>query len=481
MFDFGAFLNGWLGRRIDHDGVYGYQCVDLPLQYIEERFGIKGAYGNAIDWWNSPDSKLFPSFTKVASTDVQQGDIGVLFGLPSNPYGHITIATGNQNDSQYEAMEQNGQTGNGSGVGGDAIRTRWINKSRIAGLLRPTPVEAPAPPPAPVIPYTIEQIAPKQIVINRETHKWGMNYDNFTAINANPEGDAHPGDVHTVVAICHHNIGYDYYLEDANVESGFNVVDCDDVPPPPPAPYIPPAPPITAPNTEQYELIKAVPYYKSVPNALDGTNSAGMLDSGLYYVFNKTFPENDYQKPPVALNLSHSIGVSGDWVNPNDNVIVPEPVVVVPPKPTIESIKKKWEDETNIDWQKSYNPFTKPVYYVAPSETYVVDHNTGQKSILRAESKVPIHGTFTKGLIFYGRLTRKNDDHWYGAPLNALDLAPIEKPKPFATFDEPEFLDNVLPVDYFIKSLHETQRALNKFKIWDIFPFFHKNKKGVKK
>jgi hypothetical protein len=30
------FKNKWLGKRIDYDKAYGYQCVDLIKQYLDE-------------------------------------------------------------------------------------------------------------------------------------------------------------------------------------------------------------------------------------------------------------------------------------------------------------------------------------------------------------------------------------------------------------------------------------------------------------
>ena len=163
------FINQWLGKKIDYDHVYGYQCVDLILQYLYEDYGIgSGVSGNAIDYWTKPSAPLLAKFDKIASTDAQAGDIVVLNGLAGNPYGHIGIATGNVNATEIEILEQNGADGNGSGVGGDAIRTRFIEKVRVAGLLRPKVNEAaaaaPSAPAAPastgnelVLPSTISE------------------------------------------------------------------------------------------------------------------------------------------------------------------------------------------------------------------------------------------------------------------------------------------------------------------------------------
>ena len=137
IMSYASFKNQWLGKRVDYDGVYGYQCVDLIKQYMAQEFGLKpGAWGNAIDYWTKTNPAILTKFDKVASTNAVQGDVVVMYGNSGNVYGHIGIAE-SQTSTTVTILEQNGSTGNGSGTGGDAIRTRAIAKSRIAGLLRP--------------------------------------------------------------------------------------------------------------------------------------------------------------------------------------------------------------------------------------------------------------------------------------------------------------------------------------------------------
>lgn len=135
--DYPTFKQKWLGKRVDYDGVYQYQCVDLVKQYMAECFNMKpGAWGNAIDYWNNTNPNVLKVFNKVASSHAIQGDIVIFYGNTGNPYGHIGIAD-TTSSTHILTLEQNGSTGNGSGTGGDAIRTRWIGRDRVAGLLRP--------------------------------------------------------------------------------------------------------------------------------------------------------------------------------------------------------------------------------------------------------------------------------------------------------------------------------------------------------
>lgn len=136
------FKNKWMGRRIDYDRVYGFQCVDLILEYVYENFGLpSGVWGNAIDYWNRPSPALLSKFTLLATKDCKQGDIVVLYGLSGNPYGHIGICD-SQSPTVVNILEQNGN-GSGTGTGGDAVRVRGIPKNRIAGILRPKTPPAP--------------------------------------------------------------------------------------------------------------------------------------------------------------------------------------------------------------------------------------------------------------------------------------------------------------------------------------------------
>lgn len=135
---YNEFKRKWLGKSIDYDGIYGRQCVDLIKQYLNEMSGIKaGAWGNAIDYWYNPNSAILKLYDRIATKTIRQGDIVVLKGINGNPYGHIGIADGNSGIVTVTILEQNGSSGNGSGVGGNAIRTRAIPLWRVIGVLRP--------------------------------------------------------------------------------------------------------------------------------------------------------------------------------------------------------------------------------------------------------------------------------------------------------------------------------------------------------
>lgn len=131
------FETKWLGKRVDTDYFpkgHVYQCVDLVKQYMKECQGVPyGAYGDANHYWVRTSPVILKKFVKVKATGALAGDIVILKGTP----GHIGVGTNRRNALYVEILEQNGSTGNGSGLGRDAIRKRYIPRWRIAGLLRP--------------------------------------------------------------------------------------------------------------------------------------------------------------------------------------------------------------------------------------------------------------------------------------------------------------------------------------------------------
>jgi hypothetical protein len=440
--DFTQFKNEWLGKRVDYDRQYNWQCVDLIRQYIYECYQIPGGGGvpSAISYWTTTPADILSKFYKIESSEAQQGDIVMLRTLGRPDYsgdGHIGIATGNIDASNLEILEQNGSTGNGSGEGGDAIRTRYVPRTRVAGLLRPIYIPAPTPP-VEVHPYTIELIDPKQVRINKATHRWGMTYDNFTAIANNPLYEVAEGTIIVVSAICHHNIGYNYYLPDPSEPSGFNVLDCDDYtpPPPPPPPVTTPAAPISYPTTdEQYTVVTTILGFTTSNSAINHINAVGTVAPSTYFIYNKKFNEDNTAL--LAVNVSKVKGQAGSWINVNDNFVppppppeptpVPEPVVEVPvvvtptPTPVVQP-----SVETEADVRMSFLPFThdeKPISCFIKQNVLVTDRmKNGNPITLKKGGDVNIYGTFKQGGKWYAMPRKKSDVHhyyMYGVPIKS--------------------------------------------------------------
>jgi hypothetical protein len=139
-----TFKDEWSGRRVDYDHVYGFQCVDLIVQWCYENGLGSGIWGNAIDYANAPTLTFRQNFTRVS--DYQPGDVVVLFGLAGNPYGHIGLFD-HADASGIWLLEQNA-TGSADGLGRSAIGVyRAISPSRVAAVWRLDSAVAPTPPP----------------------------------------------------------------------------------------------------------------------------------------------------------------------------------------------------------------------------------------------------------------------------------------------------------------------------------------------
>ena len=108
------FINTYNGKTIDYDGVSGAQCVDMAQMYIEKCFTNKHQiiYANAKDYFEKYESYpvLVENFERIKNTDdfiPQQGDMVVWGAGLGNTYGHIAIATGEGNTSNFNSYDLN--------------------------------------------------------------------------------------------------------------------------------------------------------------------------------------------------------------------------------------------------------------------------------------------------------------------------------------------------------------------------------------
>lgn len=132
--DFDKFINEYIGKSFDYDGVSGVQCVDLIKMYVDKVFGIKpSSWGNAKDYYeNFNNLPLKNYFTRIKNTPElvpQKGDICVWGAGLGNTYGHISIATGEGNTKQFYSYDLN--------WGGKTVRKVLHNYTAFLGVLRP--------------------------------------------------------------------------------------------------------------------------------------------------------------------------------------------------------------------------------------------------------------------------------------------------------------------------------------------------------
>ena len=110
---FKEYISKTLGKSIEFDGVYPYQCCDLVNDYMQKCFNIFTYYPynfNAQQYFTrfKEVSALVKNFTKISNTPdfvPMQGDI-CIFKSADN-IGHISIATGEGNTKYFYSYDQN--------------------------------------------------------------------------------------------------------------------------------------------------------------------------------------------------------------------------------------------------------------------------------------------------------------------------------------------------------------------------------------
>lgn len=128
------FINKYNGKKVDYDGAYGAQCVDLFRQFNKEVLGIvqpKGVNG-AKDFWSnySKDSNLYNNFDKIANTPSFVPQFGDVMVWGNGTYGHIAICTGKGTVQTFESFDQNYPTGS-------TCHYVTHNYTGVLGVLRP--------------------------------------------------------------------------------------------------------------------------------------------------------------------------------------------------------------------------------------------------------------------------------------------------------------------------------------------------------
>ena len=114
-----------IGQKLDYDGVYGAQCVDL-IKYYYAYLGVSPVTGNGADYaYNS----LPAGWTRIQNYSgfiPQPGDIAVWTG----GYGHVSIVTSSDSVG-FNSINQNV-----SGTDGSCM-SLWKWNTEIWGVIRP--------------------------------------------------------------------------------------------------------------------------------------------------------------------------------------------------------------------------------------------------------------------------------------------------------------------------------------------------------
>lgn len=124
------FVGIYVGTKVDFDGHYGAQCVDLFRQYCKDVLQIprtepvEGAKDIINKYYDMPITKCY--LTKVWSP--KTGDIVVFGATQKNPYGHVAICLAKDGDDLL-LFEQDG-------FKQDGAKYAWRSMQGLLGTLR---------------------------------------------------------------------------------------------------------------------------------------------------------------------------------------------------------------------------------------------------------------------------------------------------------------------------------------------------------
>lgn len=116
-----AFIKTYLGTKVDFDGAYGSQCVDLYRQYCKDvlKVGQAPAVDGAKDLIKHPGDLAIINESPVA--DYSAGDVLIWGATKTNKYGHVAILVSIYNTNNFIVLEQDGFKQDGVKL---ALRTR---------------------------------------------------------------------------------------------------------------------------------------------------------------------------------------------------------------------------------------------------------------------------------------------------------------------------------------------------------------------
>jgi len=126
------FINQWNGKKLDYDGTYGNQCVDLTKKWLSGLgYSVTGAWGNGIDWDKNGYRDGLTWIANTPSGIPKEGDIMVFGG---GSYGHVDIFISGDINS-FKAFDQNYPNGKLEPCG--IFTHKYTGNLYVKGWLRP--------------------------------------------------------------------------------------------------------------------------------------------------------------------------------------------------------------------------------------------------------------------------------------------------------------------------------------------------------
>ena len=122
------FIKKHLGTKVDFDGKFGPQCVDLFRQYCAEVLDVPQppAVEGAKDLISTRGSLAVTMDSILA--DYSRGDVLVWDSTKTNKYGHVAILVSVYNTKYFVVLEQDG-------FQQDGVKLAFRSRANLLGCL----------------------------------------------------------------------------------------------------------------------------------------------------------------------------------------------------------------------------------------------------------------------------------------------------------------------------------------------------------
>lgn len=134
-----AFIQTYTGHKVDYDGVFGAQCVDLFRQFCHDVLQIPhtgscstsgGAKDLFLDYDKMPlEKKYFTRIKESRSAKYRAGDVLVFNATDKNEFGHVALLVSVFDDDSFICFEQNG-------IKQDGAKLVLRDRTNMLGALR---------------------------------------------------------------------------------------------------------------------------------------------------------------------------------------------------------------------------------------------------------------------------------------------------------------------------------------------------------
>ena len=128
---FEEFIIKYNGKKVDFDGAYGAQCVDLFRLYNKEVWenphtgAVDGAKDLFLNYEKLPVEKKLLDIVPANTNRIFHGDVAVWNATEVNKYGHVAIVVGFLGDESLIVFEQDGFKQDGAKLNVRSIKIFW--------------------------------------------------------------------------------------------------------------------------------------------------------------------------------------------------------------------------------------------------------------------------------------------------------------------------------------------------------------------